>query len=134
VAHGLSQTGVRLLSAVALAGTTNLALIPDRLLLRRAATWLSNLLGNRLGVILGEASYAVYLVHLLVMLPVAAAVHPHLQGDKWLAFLAVAATVIAIVYPIALILHRVVERPGIDAGKKVCSRLKRPVQLAPTEA
>jgi peptidoglycan/LPS O-acetylase OafA/YrhL len=124
VSQGLTQVGVRLLSALVLAGATNLALIPDRLLLRRAATFLSNLLGNRLSVILGDASYAVYLVHLLVMLPVAALVHSHLQGHKWLAFGAVAGLVIAIVYAIALILNRAVERPGIAAGKKVASRLK----------
>jgi peptidoglycan/LPS O-acetylase OafA/YrhL len=131
VAHGLTQVGVRLLSAVALAGATNLALIPDRLLLRRAATFLSNLLGNRLSVILGDASYAVYLVHLLVMLPVAAIVHPHLQGHRWLAFAAVALLVIAIVYPVALLLSRVVERPGINAGKKAASRLKRRAPVVP---
>jgi len=132
VPHGLSQTGIRLLSAVILAGTTNLALVPRRLLLRRAATALSNLLGNRLGVFLGDASYAVYLIHLLVMLPVAAFVHPHLADQKWLAFTAVALLVIAIVYPIAMLLHHAVERPGIDAGKKVAGHLKRRMAFAPS--
>jgi peptidoglycan/LPS O-acetylase OafA/YrhL len=131
VQHGLTQVGVRLLSAAVLAGTTNLLLIPNRFLLRRAAALTANLLGNRLGVILGDASYAVYLVHLLVMLPVAAIVHPILQGRNWLAFVAVAFLVIAIVYPIALLLNRAVERPGIDAGKKAASRLKRRTPVIP---
>jgi peptidoglycan/LPS O-acetylase OafA/YrhL len=134
VVHGLTQVGVRLLSAAVLAGTTNLALIPDRLLLRRAAALLSNLLGSRLGVILGDASYAVYLVHLLVMLPVAALVHPYLQGHNRLAFVAIALLVIAIVYPTALILNRAVERPGINAGKRAASRLKRRTPLVPPAA
>ncbi len=88
-------------------------------LLRRA-------LGSRLGKFLGDTSYAVYLLHSLILFPV----------NEWLTrqprFLALstpgrvlvsAGLTIPVIYILAYILHRTVELPGISAGKRILARV-----------
>lgn len=113
-----SKTAIRLASGIALIALTNVALFPEAFSLRRTLSRASELLGTKPAAFLGDTSYSVYLLHLLVMLPTAALVLPHLESHKWVAFLAVAFIVSLVVYPTAWLLHHFVERPGIDAGRR----------------
>jgi peptidoglycan/LPS O-acetylase OafA/YrhL len=71
---------------------------------------------------LGQISYAVYLVHLLIIPPVVALLmHAHwavaLPGKP--RFLLFSLSVMAVIFPISLLLHRLVEQPGVALGKRL---------------
>ena len=83
-------------------------------------------LSGRLAKFLGDTSYGVYLLHLLVLLPLAG----YLSGSSnfvhltaILRFGLIAAVLLPIVYGLAWVLHITVEQPGIALGKKVVTRL-----------
>jgi peptidoglycan/LPS O-acetylase OafA/YrhL len=105
---------------------------------RCGADWLRFALGNRLMVFLADCSYPVYLLHSMAI---------PLWG-RWLwrqdwvltlrnpvRMLLLLALVTATVYPLAWLVHRWVERPGIEVGRHVGKRLfpgetRRPVSRA----
>ncbi len=98
-------------------GAAHRALMP----IRRA-------LSSRLGHWMGETAYGLYLVHLLVLLPVAAwlaGFDGYLQLKSSLRFALAGAITLAISLAIAALIHFWIERPGIALGKRVVRRLRR---------
>ena len=82
-------------------------------------------LTNKFSVFLGDVSYSVYLLHLLIVLPVIA----HLLTGSAFAdlagpvrFAAAAAIILPVTYGISLLLYRFVEKPGIKLGKTIIER------------
>lgn len=84
---------------------------------------------SRLCAFLADTSYSVYLLHNLVLLPLAAwfVLHPSFVNlppkERYLLLLGCVAL---IVYPIAFLVHKFVERPGILLGKQFI-RHHRPI-------
>lgn len=69
---------------------------------------------------LGDVSYGVYLIHLLVLVPAVAVVSERLAGAAPLVRAAVAfAGAAAVVYPLGWLAYRFVETPGISLGRRV---------------
>lgn len=95
-----------------------------------AAKWrgrLSVFLGNRLMTALADASYAVYLFHSLVI-PLAGG---WLLQQAWFAampgrsrVIVLLGVVLAITYPLAWALHFLVEKPGIEWGRRWAKRCR----------
>lgn len=83
---------------------------------------------GRIAMFLGSTSYATYLLHLLIVLPVAGAL-ARLPGyvamNQYLRFAAVLALVLPVVYLLSWLLYRMVEQPGIKAGKLVIRRWRQ---------
>lgn len=86
--------------------------------------WISRLFGSRPFYWLGELSYGTYLVHLLILQPVAAAV----IGQFGLGLGAVGrfamtgVIVVPLTYALAFVTYRLVELPGQRLGKAVIKR------------
>jgi Predicted acyltransferases len=85
----------------------------------RAPRWI---LRHRLFTWLGDVSYSVYLLHLLIVMPVIAMLINHLHianhssGARWLLTVGIC---LPVVYLLATLLHRFVEMRGIAFGKRV---------------
>lgn len=80
------------------------------------------LLSHRLFTWLGDVSYSVYLLHLLIVMPVIAVLlnHFHLaQHSSGARYLLTVGICLPIVYLLAALLHRYVEMRGIALGKRV---------------
>jgi peptidoglycan/LPS O-acetylase OafA/YrhL len=102
--------------------------LPSFRQLDRGMAQLRRALGGRLGRLLGDTSYATYLLHLLVLIPLAGALAGHelyLRQPAWARFALCLAIVASIVYPAAWLLHRWIEQPGIRLGKRVIARMPR---------
>lgn len=90
--------------------------------LKNKLKWLFN---NRLSLFLGDVSYSVYLIHLLIVIPVSAYFihHYNVQYDvPLLRFFKVLAVSIPIVYFLSVLTYSFVERPGVKLGKKVINK------------
>lgn len=101
----------------------------DRLpaLLQIPAGWLDRLFSNPLGRWIGDVSYGVYLIHLLVMLPVAgwfALNFPAIAPFPRFALVFLVTS--ALTYGTAWLAYRFIEEPGIAFGRKVASRFQKP--------
>ncbi|HXS78455.1 MAG TPA: acyltransferase [Terracidiphilus sp.] len=71
---------------------------------------------------LGQISYAVYLVHLLIIPPIVALLlHVHwataLPGKP--RFLLFSSAVMLVIFPVSLLLQRFIEQPGVGLGKRL---------------
>lgn len=96
---------------------------PGLIALRR---WLASAPGQRAG----DYAYSFYLVHLLVLLPVAgtlAASSAYLALPAWERFLICAVLAGGVSLGLCMLLHRYVEQPGITWGKRWLSRRARTV-------
>jgi peptidoglycan/LPS O-acetylase OafA/YrhL len=124
--YGLPRL-IRFLSLASLAVLADCHRMPRIAALDRIVPMISSLLGGRLATFLGDTSYGVYLLHLLVMLPVMQVVTQHPLSSSML-FLTTVVIVIPIVYLLAWLLHLWIERPGIHLGRQVLKamRLKMP--------
>ncbi|HKX40370.1 MAG TPA: acyltransferase [Burkholderiaceae bacterium] len=109
VRFGIAAVFVLLLHRDALAGAAG------RTLLRHAAQALS----SRVGHVLGELSYGLYLVHLLVLIPVCGwlAVH-HAAWSGGVRLAAALAVAVPLSYLLAAIGHVAFEKPGIALGRR----------------
>ena len=92
---------------------------------RSGANWINLLMGNRFMTLLADCSYAVYLLHSMAIclwggylwkLPWFLS----LQRPVRMGLLVMVVT--ASVYPLAWIIHRLVEKPGIQLGRWFCQR------------
>jgi peptidoglycan/LPS O-acetylase OafA/YrhL len=92
---------------------------------RSGAEWIGLLLGNRAMVCLADCSYAVYLLHSMAI----SLWGGWLWRQEW--FLVwrggvrmgvLCLLVCASVYPLAWLIHQVIEIPGIEAGRRLSKR------------
>lgn len=109
----------------------------DRLpvLLRRTVGPLDFIFSNPLSRWIGDLSYGVYLIHLIVMLPVTgwlATTFPALQPFP--RFWAALALTIPITYGLAFLAYRFIELPGIAWGRRAANRLQRKPVAGPVSA
>jgi peptidoglycan/LPS O-acetylase OafA/YrhL len=97
---------------------------------RRPVVALRTLLGTPFFRFLGDASYCVYLVHLLVMIPVTAwAIDTFGAGQPLpLRFAMVLPVTLALVLPIAWLCKITIEDTGIRMGRAIISRARRTPQ------
>jgi len=95
------------------------------------STWTSVLrlprwiLTNKFSVYMGDVSYSVYLLHLLIVLPVVAFLLSNTQFAGWpsaVRFIAASAIILPLTYGIASLLYKFIEKPGIKLGKSLISR------------
>lgn len=88
---------------------------------QRLGSWAKFGLSTRVARFFGDISYAVYLAHMLVLLPVASALSNTPAFDELrpsLRFLVALCITSAIVIPISYLLHLFVEKPGIGMGRR----------------
>ena len=100
--------------------------------------WVSRLLGSRPFYWLGELSYGTYLIHLLILQPVAAAVIGQFGTGIGAAarFALTGAIVVPVTYALAFVTYKLVELPGQRLGKTMIKRVAgnrtpRALQTAP---
>ncbi|MGQ2934301.1 MAG: acyltransferase family protein [Sphingopyxis sp.] len=87
--------------------------------------WVSRLLGSRPFYWLGELSYGTYLIHLLILQPVAAAVIGQFGIGIGAAarFALTGAIVVPVTYALAFVTYKLVELPGQRLGKAMIKRV-----------
>jgi peptidoglycan/LPS O-acetylase OafA/YrhL len=92
-----------------------------RLKIKRLGTAVLNSLGGRLGLFLGDRSYSVYLLHMLILVPVLTLV----EGMPWfehstplVRFAVVAPVMLVTCYALATITLMAVENPFIAMGRR----------------
>ena len=87
--------------------------------------WVSRLLGSRPFYWLGELSYGTYLIHLLILQPVAAAVIGQFGTGLGAAgrFALTGAIVVPVTYVLAFVTYKLVELPGQRLGKAMIKRV-----------
>ncbi|HVJ40110.1 MAG TPA: acyltransferase [Dongiaceae bacterium] len=128
-AFGLAPE-IRLLCLAILAILADCHRLPQWAGLHRIAPALSTLLGGRIATFLGDSSYGVYLLHLLVMLPVMQAIimlqHP-LSAP--VLFFGTVAVVVPVVYLVAWLLHIAVERPGVQLGRRLLGAMRARAEM-----
>jgi peptidoglycan/LPS O-acetylase OafA/YrhL len=86
----------------------------------RVVIWMRRLLSGKISAFLGDTSYGVYLLHLIILIPIAGtfAKSAMYVGLPAIARFSICLLVTAIpVYLGAWILHKTLEQPGIRAGK-----------------
>ncbi|HEX4985715.1 MAG TPA: acyltransferase [Burkholderiales bacterium] len=101
--------------------------LPATAALRRSATAVRSALSVRLCRLAGDTSYGLYLVHLLVLIPLAgwlAAHGAYVQLPAAARFVLCAVPAGAAAYAIAWLLYRSVETGGIRAGKRLLGALR----------
>ena len=120
-----TKIAVRLLLVVGFFALLHPQLLPG--LLGRAAAWLSELLGSPPARWLGELSFGVYLVHLLLLMPIAAVVVTEFGHgiSAPVRFFIVISVLIPLAYGLAYIGFTKVEMPGQKLGRKVAGRVGR---------
>lgn len=126
--HGVASYGIapviRLLSLASLAVLADCHRMPRIAGLHRIAPMMSVMLGGRVATFLGDTSYGVYLLHLLVMLPVLQGIillHPF---SAPVLFLMTVAIVVPVAYGGAWVLHVWIERPGVQLGRRLLATLR----------
>ena len=83
------------------------------------------MLTNKVSVYMGDVSYSVYLLHLLIVIPVVAFLLSNTQFAALPAairFISASAIILPVTYGIATLLYKFIEKPGIKLGKAVISR------------
>lgn len=83
------------------------------------------MLTNKVSVYMGDVSYSVYLLHLLIVIPIVAFLLSNTQFAELSAlmrFIAASAIILPITYGVATLLYKFIEKPGIQLGKWVISR------------
>jgi peptidoglycan/LPS O-acetylase OafA/YrhL len=94
--------------------------LPFAGILQRPLAWIRAVLSNRQSVFLGNTSYAVYLLHLMILLPIAgslAEIETYRLLPAVLRFGLIAAILFPTVYILAWGLYNFIERPGIKFGR-----------------
>jgi peptidoglycan/LPS O-acetylase OafA/YrhL len=83
------------------------------------------ILGNRFAAFLGDTSYGVYLVHMLLLIPALSLIRTTSHLSR---FLLVSAIVAPLCYAISWALSWMVENPGIALGKRIAQAIPRPAR------
>ncbi|WP_233221909.1 acyltransferase [Serratia sp. Nf2] len=88
----------------------------------RFANFGKKFLSSRLSRFLGEVSYSVYLLHLIIVIPTIGILVQHswfVDLPSALRFLLVTAVVLPVTYALSILLFKYVEQKGIAIGKKL---------------
>ncbi|SAL18196.1 acyltransferase [Caballeronia cordobensis] len=120
--HPDAMSGVRIVLVVALFMLLSAESVGHGAGSMRAVRAARRLLGMRIGKVLGDLAYGFYLIHLLILLPVAGYLtkfEGYLNASAPLRFAVVATVVGAATLGLSWVLHRVVEKPGIALGKRL---------------
>jgi peptidoglycan/LPS O-acetylase OafA/YrhL len=83
------------------------------------------ILGNRFAAFLGDTSYGVYLVHMLLLIPALSLIRTTSHLSR---FFLVSVTIAPLCYAISWALSWMVENPGIALGKRIAQAIPRPVR------
>ena len=99
---------------------------PMPLPVHRFLHFISHQFGRGVFHILGELSYGAYLVHMLIIVPATFFTVGHLmEGEQGIALFALVFIVsLPIAYGLAWGVYRLVEKPGISAGKAIIAKMK----------
>jgi peptidoglycan/LPS O-acetylase OafA/YrhL len=119
----------RVAMVIALFYLMNDGTLPGSKLLNGAIQKFRGWLGSRLGHFLGEMSYSVYLVHLLIIIPMVAKLTQwdvFLSASGPLRFIICLLVCTPLIYLTSFIVHHVIERPFIKVGKKAAGLLESP--------
>lgn len=96
--------------------------LPSYAVLDKIIERIRSCFSGKLARFAGDSSYSVYLLHLLVLIPLAGTFSQfdaYLKLPAPIRFFLCAVMLICLVYPTAWMLHRVVETPGIRLGKMI---------------
>jgi peptidoglycan/LPS O-acetylase OafA/YrhL len=124
-----NRTALGVVADVVLAGLLLVVTYPDARI-RQVTAPIRWILNSTIAQRLGDISYSVYLVHLLVIMPLCAwLLHFRLltalpQIPRFALFFAASGL---IVFPLAMLLYYAVEQPGIRLGKRILDRKPKPV-------
>lgn len=94
-------------------------------MLHRPDAWLARSLSGRYLRKLGDWSYAIYLIHFLVIAPVLwglQSFYAVAHEPAWVRYLLALACCSLIVFSLSEVLHRCVELPALQAGKKLLGK------------
>ncbi len=106
----------------------------DPFRIRFPLTLAERVAGGRAANFMAETSYAAYLTHMMIMLPIAgllAKLPAYRELPGGLRFLAVVIPVAVILYPLAWLIYQWIEKPGIALGKRflgVAPNIPRPAR------
>jgi peptidoglycan/LPS O-acetylase OafA/YrhL len=126
-------SAVRVLLVAAFFYLMNNATLPTTNLVDRIIERLRFFLSTSIGTFLGNTAYGVYLVHLLVVIPVAGtlSLHPSYVGANGVLRFSICLLLTApIVYSLAWVVYRSIELPGILIGKMAVRRLNSDANMA----
>lgn len=85
---------------------------------------LKNIFSSRPMVLMGTLSYSTYLIHLLILIPVAAVVMRNsISTSNTFSFSVTVFITLITSYSLAFLLYEAIERPGIQMGKRLIGRL-----------
>jgi peptidoglycan/LPS O-acetylase OafA/YrhL len=88
----------------------------------RPASALSRFMSSKVLAVLGDWSYAVYLIHIFAMVPILWALNSQVALAQWSAsarFAAACVVCIPLILLMAALLYRFVEKPGIALGRRL---------------
>ena len=91
-------------------------------LMVRLITLPRKILNNRFSTWLGDVSFSVYLLHLLIVIPAIALLLTHTglsAKSDFIRFAVVCAVCLPVTYALASLLYKFVEKPGVLIGKRV---------------
>jgi peptidoglycan/LPS O-acetylase OafA/YrhL len=94
---------------------------------RRLTGVINGLLSGRFFSWMGRISYSVYLIHTLLMIPIACFLlkyKVYLSLPPALRFCVLSVLILPLVYTLSHVLERYIERPGIGLGRVLIQRLK----------
>jgi len=89
------------------------------------ASKLRILLSGRIAVFMANASYSIYLIHLLILRPVAFVINSRLPFSENIKGLMILLVTTVLSYGMAVLLHPI-EELGISVGRKLAKRLRAP--------
>jgi len=122
------QSIARVVMVAAMFYLMNDGTLPGSAFLQRRIDKLRQYLFSPVSEFLGNTSYATYLVHLIIVLPVAGQLSrlPQYRAlDPTLRFALCLSIAIPIVYTLSWLLYNAIEKPGIRAGKAVVRAVHR---------
>jgi peptidoglycan/LPS O-acetylase OafA/YrhL len=124
--EGYMQAGLRVIMVVSVCYLMSDRNLPSCKALERFLVFMRRLLSNKVSVFLGDTSYGFYLVHLLILLPVAgtlASIPSYVAAPMLIRFFLCAVLTALPGYAIAWLLHRTIELKFIWVGKLAGARI-----------
>jgi len=134
--ESLQETALRIAMVGAIGYLMGEGMLPSFGLLDRVLAWVRRVFSAKPAVFFGDTSYGFYLLHLLILLPVAAtlaATPGYSQAPALLRFGLCVVFTAPVTYAIAWILHRTIETRFIEMGKSLGARSKARAAQAPVD-